>query len=417
MTLAVAAGGDRPRPWYVAAMRRWLGAVALIALGGLALALALPDGQSDEPSEAAPRTVPFGFFGTVFHVPAGLPERELNRQFALMARSGVESVRVPFLWAGLEPARGVHEWSASDQVVAAAARRRIRILANVLGTPRWASEGRDGPHPERWPPRDPALFAALMRRLVERYGPRGSFWTENPSVPRVPVRWWQIWNEPMGAVHWAKRPWPQSFTRLLRAAYGAVHRADRGAKVVAASLATFNRYTHWDGARDLYRAGARRHFDVISVHPFTNGSIPVAQSVDRVIRIVERVREVMRGHGDGRKPIILTELSWPAALGRVPRGRLLGLETTPRGQAQRLDAAYARLARERRRWGIAQVYWFNWASEYDANSSAADVSYRFSGLTRVADGVFTSMPILRTYAAVAARHEGCRKGQTATSCE
>jgi len=101
----------------------------------------------------------------------------------------------------------------------------------------------------------------------------------------------------------------------------------------------------------------------------------------------------------------------------VPRDRLLGLETTSRGQGQRLRAAYGRLVRERRKWRIAQVYWFTWASEYDADSPAYDVPYRFSGLTRLANGVFTPLQILRTYAGVAARYQGCRKAATATSCE
>jgi hypothetical protein len=394
-------------------MRRTLGMLAVLALGGLTLALLL---GSQSETEAPRRTVPFGFFGTVFNVSAPISDPMLDRQFLLMARSGVESVRVPVPWAALERARGVYDWTASDRLVAAAARHRIQILANVLRTPAWASERPKAADPGIWPPRDPAWFAAFMRQLAQRYGPRGTFWERNRSVPRVPVRWWQIWNEPMGLVHWAKRPWPPSFTRLLSAAYTAVHRADRGARVVAGSLATFGRYTSWDGARDLYRAGARPSFDVISVHPFTNGSIPVAQSVDRVIATVRRVRQVMRRRGDARKPIILTEVSWPAALGRVPRDRLLGLETTSRGQEQRLRAAYARLARERRTLRIAQVYWFTWASEYDANSPASDVAYRFSGLTRVANGVFAPLPILRAYSSVAAKYEGCRKGPTATRC-
>ena len=398
-------------------MLRTLGLLAVLALGGVTLALLLSGSSETDRSGTDRRAVPFGFFGTVFNVEADLSAPVLERQFALMARSGVESVRLPVLWAGLEPARGTYDWSASDRLFAAASRHRIQILANVVTTPLWASERPKAANPAIWPPLDPKWFGTFMRRLVQRYGPRGTFWEEHRSVPRVPVRWWQIWNEPMGRVHWAKRPWAPSFTRLLRAGYTAVHREDSGAKVVAASLATFGRYTSWDAARDLYRAGAGRFLDVVSVHPFTSGTIPVGQSVDRVIRTVRRVREVMREAGDARTPIILTEVSWPAALGRVPEDRLLGLETTPRGQEQRLRAAYTRLARERRRLRIAQVYWFNWGSPYDADSPAADVPYRFSGLTRFANGVFTPMAVLRTYASVAAKYEGCRKGASATRCQ
>jgi hypothetical protein len=220
-------------------------------------------------------------------------------------------------------------------------------------------------------------------------------------VPKVPVRWWQVWNEPMGRVHWPKRPWAPTFTRFLRATSRAIHAADPGARVVPGALATFGRYTSWDGARDLYRAGARRLFDVVAIHPFTNGSVPVAEGVDRVVRTVELVRREMRRAGDARKPVIVTELSWPAAVGRVPRDRLLGLETTPQGQAARLRAAYARLSRGWRRWNLRQVHWFNWASAYDADTQAADVAFRFSGLTRIAGDELVPQPILRTYARAA----------------
>jgi hypothetical protein len=287
--------------------------------------------------------------------------------------------------------------------VAAAARARIRLLANLLATPGWASERPRSAHPDRWPPRRLAWAATFTRRLVERYGPGGTFWAEQPSVPRVPVRMWQIWNEPMGRVHWPKRPWPRTFTRLLRSTSTAIHDADPGATVVPGSLATFGAYTSWDAARDLYRAGARRLFDAVAVHPFTNGSVPVAEGVDRVVRTVALVRREMRRAGDARKPVIITELSWPAALGRVPRERLLGLETTPRGQAQRLRAAYDRLGREWRRWNLRQVHWFSWASEYDADSPAGDVAFRFSGLTRMAGDAFVPQSILRTYARAATR--------------
>jgi hypothetical protein len=403
---------------------RWKlgGTLAVLALGGLVLVLVLSrsgDDSSDQApasGQAADRVAPFGFFGTVFNPEGNLPGPVLDRQFALMAGSGVESVRVPMHWSALEPSRGAYDWSSTDPLVAAAARARVQVLPNLLSTPAWASERPQAARPDIWPPRDPALAAALVRRLVERYGPRGTFWARNHSLPRMPVRWWQIWNEPMGRVHWAERPWAPSFTRFLRATSTAVHEADPGAKVVAASLATFNRYTSWDAARDLYRAGARPYFDIVSVHPFTNGAIPVGEGVDRVVKTVELVRREMRRNGDAGKPVIITELSWPAALGQVPRDRLLGLETTPSGQAARLRAAYTRLAREHRQLGLRQVYWFNWASEYDPNSPAADVAFRFSGLTKLADDAFTPQPILRTYAGVAARYEGCRKGETAMAC-
>jgi polysaccharide biosynthesis protein PslG len=369
-------------------------------------------------AQAAERKVPFGFFGTVLgsDVPEAVSDATLEEQTALMARSGVESLRVTFPWSSLEPAQGFYDFRFTDRLVRAVASHRISLLANVIGTPRWASDRPNAVRPEIHQPRDPALFAAFMRALVERYGSEGTFWTDNPGIPRTPVRQWQIWNEQPASWFWASRPWATTYTRLLRAAYPAIHRADPRAKVVAGSFVAIGRETPWHQARALYRARARRYFDVISAHVFTDASVGAKEAVRRVIEISRRVRREMRKGGDARKPIILTEMSWPAAIPGVPKSRRLGLETTARGQKKLLAAAYRRLARERRRLGITQAYWFSWASQYDDDNPLPDVSFRFSGLTRIAGGSITRKPILATYARVAARYEGCRKSADARRC-
>jgi polysaccharide biosynthesis protein PslG len=387
----------------------------LLALAALLAAIPAASAQ------AAERRVPFGFFGTVLNTdvtaPGAISDAALDEQTALMARSGVESLRLTFAWASLEPARGVFDFRSTDRLVAAAARHRISVLANVILTPRWASDHPTSLKSAYYQPRDPAFFAEFMTAAVGRYGPQGSFWSENPGIPRTPVRQWQIWNEQRATVYWATRPWAPTYTRLLRAAYPAIHRADRGAKVVAGSFVALGGVsTQWGQARQLYEAGARRFFDVVAVHPFTDASVGTRESVRRVTEIVSRVRREMRKRGDRRKPIILTELSWPAAIPGVPRNRRLGLETTARGQKVLLTAAYRRLARERRKLGITHAYWFTWASPYNDNYVPSDVSYRFSGLTRFAGGAFTRKPILSTYAAVAARYQGCRKSDDARRC-
>jgi hypothetical protein len=373
------------------------------------------------PAQAAKRRVPFGFFGTVLTPEMASPERvsdaALEQQMALMASSGVESLRVTLAWHSLERTPGAYNFALLDRVVAAAARHGIVVLANMTETAPWASERPSHADAWRLPPRDPNTFAELMRQLVLRYGPAGSFWAQNPTLPRVPIRQWQIWNEQTAPWHWQRRPWAPSYTRLLKAAYRAIHGADRRAKVVAGSLgASRANYAPWDAARDLYRAGAKRFFDVIAVHPFTNNSRSARLTVDQTLEIVRRVRAQMRRRRDGRKPIILTELTWPASVGKVPRMALLGLETTSRGQVARLKAAYRRLARDRRKLRITQTYWYNWASQYDADGALSVMSFRFAGLTRLRGGVFSPMPILRTYASLAAKYEGCRKSSNARRC-
>ena len=366
------------------------------------------------PAEAAKRKVPFGFFGTVA---PPMTEAAVDGQMALMARSGVESERLIVLWETLEPARGVYNWELLDRFAAAAAAHGLSLMPNVTQTPRWASDRPDDPEFWRWPG-DETAYAELMRQLVLRYGPKGSFWAENPGLPSRPIRRWQIWNEQTAPWHWKPRPWGPSYTRLLKAAYKAIHGADPRAKVVAGALVAYGSYAPWDGIRELYRAGAKRFFDVVAVHPFTNARSP-RRAAAQTLEIVRRVRARMVRRRDRRKEIILTEMTWPAAVGEVPQSALVqaaGLGTTRRGQALRLKAAYRRLARARRKMRITQVYWYAWATEYDRNSPESVMAFRYSGLNRFSGGVFSPMPILRTYSKLAAKYEGCRKSDNARRC-
>jgi polysaccharide biosynthesis protein PslG len=384
----------------------------------LALVLVVA-GIAAGPADAAKRKVPFGFFGATVHhtlFDPRVPDPTIDQQMALMARSGVESIRVTFAWEQLEPSAGTYDLSRVDRLMAAAARHRIVVILNVTATPQWASTQPAG---DFWrnPPRDPSLYANLMRLLAQRYGPRGTFWAENPSLPREPVRRWQIWNEQMAPWHWEPQPWARGYTQLLRLTYQAIHGVDRGAKVIAGSLVAAGTDGPWDGIRDLYRAGGKRYFDVVAVHPFTNDPRSAKRTIDNTVEIVRRVRTQMRRFGDRRKPIFLTEMTWPASVGKIPRSALLGLETTSKGQVKRLKAAYARFARLRSELRVTEAHWYSWSSEYNSVGAESVMSFRYVGLVR-SEGelVFRAMPLLGTYKRLAARYQGCRKSANARRC-
>jgi hypothetical protein len=372
------------------------------------------------PAQAAKRRVPFGFFGVVWGLGTNVSDATLESQTALMARSGVESVRIPIAWSAFEPEPGKFDFSNTDRLIASAARHGLAVLVNVGGTPQWASSQPFAPYPgfDNHAPRSPELFAQAMTALVQRYGPRGTFWRLHPGLRRNPIRHWQIWNEQAITRFWATQPWAPTYTQLLRAAYLAIHRADRGAKVVAGSLAAVPGSAQWHQAEDLYRAGAKRYFDELGIHAFSTAvGVPVRESIDRTVLIFKLVRDVMKRHGDGRKRLIDTELTWPAAVGFVPSRRLLGLETTPHGQRLRLRAAYRYLATHIRQTRVVQAYWYIWASDFNANNPGSGVGFEFAGLVRrFPDGRFVPQPVLRTYARVAARYEGCRKSTNARVC-
>ena len=163
-------------------------------------------------------------------------------------------------------------------------------------------------------------------------------------------------------------------------------------------------YESSDALGQVYRAGGRRWFDALALHPFT-------RRPDDVLRIVERNRTVMARHRDGRKPIYLSELSWPSSRGRIPVR--YGYETNERGQARRLSAALRLLAANRRRLGLRRVYWYTWLTR----ERDPEYPFDYAGLRRIHTERVRSKPALGAYRRAALRLEGCRaKRRTATRC-
>lgn len=348
-----------------------------------------------------------GLFGVVVTPQvAAEPASVLDSQMGLMVRNGVQSVRVNFDWSATEPVQGHYNFAEEDTLVALAAKHHLSLLPIVEFTPYWASSHRSDAWTE-YAPTSPRLIASFMTALVKRYGPHGTFWATHH--PYGPVRSWQIWNEPEGTTYdWRSQPWYKTYPPFLKAAYVAVHRADRGAKVLTGALVALNcqNCTPWAEARLFYKAGFKRYFDVVAVNDFTLAST-VAGTVNYNLEIIRRVRNVMRAYHDGAKPIWITELTWTAALGRIPPSDYYGFETTASGQAARLTAFYKRIATQHP-YGIQRAYWYTWASPYSPAPEfpGADITFQYSGLLKwtVGASVFQPLPLLGAYAKVAHRY-------------
>jgi hypothetical protein len=109
----------------------------------------------------------------------------------------------------------------------------------------------------------------------------------------------------------------------------------------------------------------------------------------------------MRRHGDARKPLVLSEVSWSSGLGHSTFN--YGWEMTEAGQAASLRRALLGLAARRRADHIAAVYWYTWLSPAIGGGD----SFAYSGLRRLdAAGRPVSKPALAAYRAVARKLEG-----------
>ena len=369
------------------------------ALISIAVAAALLAGAPA--AEAAKRKVPQGFYGVMWDRGATWAPAEVQEaHWALMAQSGVETVRVVFSWAAAQPVAGTRpDLLRTDELVARAARHNIRVLPIVLDTPDWAARN---PGAVGSPPEHIGAYTAFLRSLVLRYGPGGSFWDEHADLPQIHLRDWQIWNEPHLGVYWntdgrSKNAWAREYARLLKASKPAIESIDPGARIVLAGLADFA-WRHFDRLR---RYRVRRHFDVAALNFFTSRP-------RNVMKGVRFFRRALRRGGARRKPIWITETTWPAGVGRIAEPRSAWQRawyTTDEGMASRLRTLYRLAARNRRKLRLGRVYWYTWSSSYSHSRDLFD----YSGLVRYLDDESESRLALEAYRASAQRYQGCVK--------
>jgi polysaccharide biosynthesis protein PslG len=311
--------------------RRW----DLLRLASAAVLAAL---VSASPA-AARSAVPQEFFGIV---PQAAPT---SGDFARM-EGVVGTLRTPVEWGELEPRPGSYDFGSLDATIGQAADAGIRVLPFVYGTPAWLS--RDPARPPLESGRARRAWTGMLQTLVRRYGPDGSFWQGRAA--QMPIRRWQIWNEPNYLLFWHPRPQPARYAQLLRISARTIRHADPGATILAAGVAPVEAgITPWAFLRRLYEVpGARRDFDVVALHPYA----PYVAWVKTQIRFV---REVMVEAGDGSTPLQLTELGVASdASFRNPfdKGRA--------GQAAYLRKALQLALRNRARWHLTGVDWFTW---------------------------------------------------------
>ena len=227
------------------------------------------------------------------------------RSAAMQAGAGAQWARITISWAEIEPtadggldARRLADYDAQVRAIDAAG---MRILVTISDSPAWAR-----PHsPEAStanPPTDLAAYRAFVNELTRHFAALG-------------VDAYEVWNEPNLHAFW-NSPDPAGYVRLLKVAYSAIKAADPDAAVVAGSLAPVRR----DGSPEhflerMYAAGAKGHFDVLSVHVFPFGNPRWCERRGRVPRtlknvcFVEHYRDVQRRFGDSR-PIWITEFGY-----------------------------------------------------------------------------------------------------------
>lgn len=279
----------------------------------------------------------------VFGIYAPLDDRgpaDLECTTGRIAADDIGFVRDELAWAIVEPKPGDYNFGYYDTNLEALAYHHLSWLPVVEDAPPFMARQAKG-HGMA-PPKSAAAYAAFLKLLVRRYGPGGTFWEQHPNLPYLPVRAWQIWNEPNLTAYWLPKPSPSGYTELLRAAFRAIKSVDPHATVVSAGMPFYSGVEFY---ASMYRDGARRFFDALAFHPYSAR-----------VRFAEQdltlLRAVMNRAGDRHKPIWITEFGWASG---GPKSPFRAGAQTPR-YVSRLLAFMTRS----RTLGIKRISYYDW---------------------------------------------------------
>jgi hypothetical protein len=335
----------RPSGWA----RAWFAALAVFVLGLVAAPAAL--------------AVPADFWGVS---PQNPPNVE---QFQRLKAGGVDSVRIPIAWSGVQPFSSTEaNFSASDILVAGAAEAGINVLPFVYEAPSWAVPrvrvpGSQAKAPKTVPVKTGAqrtAWANFLKLVVARYGPGGSFWAANPTLPASPIRTWQIWNEE-NFKYFVVRPNPADYGKLVNISYTAIKSVDPGAKLILGGM--FARpgeaklkvkppqaYYASDFLDQLYSTtpGIKKKFSGVALHPYT-------ASYQQLTPDIEEFLSVLKTNHDAGKKLWITEVGWSSE----PKSPGDSFAKGPKGQVTQLNGAFKLFKAKAAQWKLQRIYWFS----------------------------------------------------------
>jgi hypothetical protein len=314
--------------------------------------------------------LPAKFFGVV-------PQSSLTQeQFNTLKKGKVKSMRIALIWAGVQPTKGTFNWSGIDAEVEKAAKSGIELLPFVVGSPTWAIPNATVPGtsgalaPAHLPATGTSATAwtTFLKAAVARYGNGGTFWTEHPLVPDVPIKNWQIWNEP-NFKYFVAKPNPKEYGQLVKISSAAIKSVDPEAQVILAGLfakpagarhlnasgkVVFGTSPNYYGSYFLEQMfktnpGIKSRFEGVALHPYVARYRQLAPEI-------EEVRKVLTKAGDGTEPLWITELGWSS---EPPVGPSNVFAVGQSGQARELKGAFTLLSQDQAKFRLTHVYWFS----------------------------------------------------------
>jgi len=276
-------------------LRLWLCALVAVAATGVVAAPA--------PAAVAPDFYSVSV-NTLFN-PDGTLKPGAEAQLAALQATGVSAARIDASYAAVQPLGSGPGFPPSftvlDRIATALASHGLRWEPTLGYAPIW---DRLDPSTDKTPPSDQSAFGRYAGAVIARYGPNGSFWAENPSLPVLPMELVEVWNEPNLPAYWRPKPDAARYARLYLAARAAIHAVAPGVKVVTGGLSPYEKPVGFLAAMKRDQPQIMGELDGVGFHPYAAGAPGVMAQVAALRKGLDRL-------GGRAVTIAVTEVGWP----------------------------------------------------------------------------------------------------------
>ncbi len=192
-------------------------------------------------------------------------------------------IRTGFKWKDIHPSPNKWNWRITDEVVASAKERGIRILALVGGGPQWAIP------PEKYI----NDWTTFVDSLVTRYGNY--------------ISHWEIWNEPNlpSGKYWPQNNFPEEYADYVCNAYNIIKQKHPESTVLLGGFATGKKsepFRKWD---ELFQIGILECVDGVAFHPYHYSGLDI-------LIFNKKMRELIARYSSQDKELWATEYGIPS---------------------------------------------------------------------------------------------------------
>ncbi|HEX6115799.1 MAG TPA: hypothetical protein VFY99_01780 [Solirubrobacterales bacterium] len=229
-----------------------------------------------------------------------------RRRIRFVARGGADTIRAVLSWSAVERDPGVYRWGRYDRLYARMLANGVRPLWVLGDAPCWARE---------------LAWEACVSHGLAAYPPTASHGDEfGLFAAMVAQRYPEAvaiegWNEPNLWSFWRPEPAPEFAAWLTAWVNAGVDLVDPSMPVLLGGLSPLlpseltppKEVAYGEFLRRAYAAVGPGHWDAVAMHPFPRFQKSVHYLRD-IEQHLDRVRRALRGSGDRRAPIWVTEI-------------------------------------------------------------------------------------------------------------